>query len=767
MNTPHALKKATRQAGLIVEEDEEENAEYYLSDEEDFMDDDAFISGVTHHYVKDVRFGPKLREPAPRRAPYHGDGSKRVPPKYRAIYEWFTERYVGETIPGITRSRLFNAIMSQEYRTQTSSGQHVKDARPQATIGDYKPMFEYASLVANTWPIEGPTLAQRQAIARESWKHHEVAAKLASVTNDIPTIHIGHSSGAGATTRRREDRALRYGDMAESRPTSNDADSMFTPSGQRIISIHMLASQTQETLQSLILSTVGIPTSGPHAWWLHKIRRLKRYDMSVINNLKGVPNENKRRRMEHLLYAVDVLENSFFSNNHSPASTLNGCNGEWTNADDTFPSTEKKMLSLERKLHALTLLLSAAKKHKQRTSARKKFNEHKGTMGPVNYAPKPRHRGKGRGGGTPRSGSKGSSGVGSGLSSTIGGLSDAHTVASYAISKVLPNASKTLPVRIPRSTGVSTQKVTSRASVDVVTGTANFGWLVFCPVSPNDKDSAQYTTATYAGIPADIADTRRGTAAPTTGVSGLANGQPYTSTQCSATFGGSNALEFCCVSAGANATYSGLSFNRSGNVFALDALSGEDVSGCNQTQVMNTGHGKKFSVNECSEFPLAVSAQNTAQGEMRNYVTNRYECFPSTSSTFDPQRFWDYTSGVAATSYPGCGIMLFYAPAGTIFTVELTFVYEWCGQTVGSLVTPSPPIPGGLEKANQIAHHVKMVHASNPHEPIRAIAKMVMQKEGGAIGRAAEDILGSEAKGVLRGVGEVAKASGFFKHFRL
>lgn len=123
---------------------------------------------------------------------------------------------------------------------------------------------------------------------------------------------------------------------------------------------------------------------------------------------------------------------------------------------------------------------------------------------------------------------------------------------------------------------VPTQKVTVKATFEVVTNAAGYGQIIFSPCGANNRDSAAFSNlSTYAGTGTLIRVTTA-----TTGVTGVPLPTPYTNSQLAGVSGANgNKVNMCrIVSFGARLVYTGPLTNRAGTVYAITTSDNSDIS---------------------------------------------------------------------------------------------------------------------------------------------------------------------------------------------
>jgi len=263
----------------------------------------------------------------------------------------------------------------------------------------------------------------------------------------------------------------------------------------------------------------------------------------------------------------------------------------------------------------------------------------------------------------------------------------------------------------------TSQKVTVRVAFDLAAGTLGNGFVALLPHPGNDRDSAQFSLASYAGTPSFAGRTN----AVNTAASGVACATPYSTGVLGGTNGtGSPNYNWRCVGASARLHYTGTELNRGGTVYAVihpqsQLIPNTSTGGQIYATFSNT---VKYNINTQSTYEVHWHARQDIQLEFCNNLTTTSNRYAPTSLGNSGNLYYDFTSASAGASGDNSfGFLIAGANPGATFTCELVIHWEYSGPSIGMLATPVVSDAASIHKVRGIVEHATISHASDPATP--------------------------------------------------
>lgn len=291
--------------------------------------------------------------------------------------------------------------------------------------------------------------------------------------------------------------------------------------------------------------------------------------------------------------------------------------------------------------------------------------------------------------------------------------------ADYAFAIGSPFHPRAVGACVPTFPARISQKVTSKITLQVIVGSANFGYILVSPALANDVKGYYYTGAYYTGT--TVTSTGTGIS------SGSFNNLPYAAASfVDGTSSANSSVSGRIVSCGIRARYVGTTLNQSGTVYGLVSPDHGNLNGVNLQQV--TAYRETFS-RPCSRSWSDLTISAIEQSECEYPDASTYVALGNTNLEYLTMMypFSQQTAIEGTTLDSGAApmIMLFTGYAGNAYEVELILHAEYVGRVCNPAATRSHSDQAGLSKIIDAAGAAPLLRASNYTSTASAIAQSI------------------------------------------
>jgi len=364
-------------------------------------------------------------------------------------------------------------------------------------------------------------------------------------------------------------------------------------------------------------------------------------------------------------------------NIHNISTQLNGTNGEWTNADDR---NKKQVVIIKQK---------AKPKPKQKRQPRRKnrastMRKARGIR-PVGVSPR---------------------------------LS--MCAAKYALACARPFDLRCRGVCMPTFPAVDSFKATAYLELDLVVGTAGYGFASLAPCTANDRTCIWYSSdaSTFNGTTMTDNNAQAGVS------TALMNTLPYGYTAMVPT-DAYNSVQSRIVSAGMEIQYTGTLLNRGGLIYGIATpqhnecsnFSGADIALFpNATVTPDRGQREFITTSSVRPQETQFSAGWFANSASLNTQMNCY--FPYYNGQI--------ASGPTTSAAPMMGFLVKGVP-GNSYHVRVVVHAEYIGQPVQGRATPSESDQRGFEAVNNAVRDIgtRERATGKTYDPLKEMARLV------------------------------------------
>lgn len=281
----------------------------------------------------------------------------------------------------------------------------------------------------------------------------------------------------------------------------------------------------------------------------------------------------------------------------------------------------------------------------------------------------------------------------------------------YALAVSNPFHPQAAGACVPTFPARRSQKVSARTIVQVVIGTAGYGWVAMAPTTIANSYSIYHTGATYGGD--HIVCNSTGSVA----ISGLVN-LPYLTTDIftSGTLG-SAGVSARIVSVGMRSVYTGTNLSMGGMQVAFSHPNHDSIVGW----TYSTFTAQKESINlPVTRRPLMITTSAVDPEETTYLDANMLNMTANTENDAKRSLYFPFSQGQRADgawNVEGAPIMgIFYTgEAGNTFQVEIIEHVEYVGTPTNAASTMSHADLDGMSKVTNAAGESWAIRGANPN----------------------------------------------------